>query len=38
MDVMEIDVHGADLPDGTDRTIQVCSEVVHALLGLPRGR
>lgn len=32
VDVMEIDVHGADIPGGSDRTIPVSSEIVHALL------
>jgi len=31
LDVMEIDVHLADLPESEDRTLEVCAEMVNAL-------
>ncbi len=33
LDVMEIDVHLADLPGSPDGTVQICAEMVRTLTG-----
>jgi len=33
VDLMEIDTHLADIPGGTDRTVEVCMGMVQKLIG-----